>query len=149
MQPIRIAGGAAKAQAILVERLIAAANTERRTVSVIAEQQRGFDFDTPGKDSHRHREAGARSVAVLSTQHWAVMYEAAQPARPRLADLLAHLVDADLVLVLGFEDAKALPVLRIEGEAVLNDQGAQISLNDVPGWSRYLRDHAHSQPDFG
>ena len=71
------------------------------TVSTIKHAHHGFDLDQPGKDSWRHRQAGAREVMIASSQRWALMHEQVGP-EPGLADLLARLEPVDLVLVEGF-----------------------------------------------
>lgn len=61
-----------------------------------------IEVDTPGRDSWRHRQAGARHVAVASPYRWAVFHELPEKAaRPRLEEILPHLGKADLVLVEG------------------------------------------------
>ncbi|MSP03089.1 MAG: molybdopterin-guanine dinucleotide biosynthesis protein B [Acetobacteraceae bacterium] len=72
------------------------------TVSTIKHAHHGFDMDQPGKDSHRHRVAGAREVLVVSSRRWALLHEIEGP-EPGLADLLARMVPVDLVLVEGFK----------------------------------------------
>jgi molybdopterin-guanine dinucleotide biosynthesis protein B len=71
-------------------------------VSTVKHAHEGFDLDRPGKDSYRHRAAGAREVLVASPQRWALLHEVAG-APPELPALLARLAPADLVLVEGFK----------------------------------------------
>jgi molybdopterin-guanine dinucleotide biosynthesis protein B len=71
-------------------------------VSTIKHAHAGFDMDTPGKDSHRHREAGAHEVLVAGAGRWALLREVAG-AEPSLPALLARLDPVDLVLVEGFK----------------------------------------------
>ncbi len=72
------------------------------TVSTIKHAHHGFDMDRPGKDSHRHREAGAREVLVVSSRRWALLHEI-EGAEPSLEELLARMGKVDLVLVEGFK----------------------------------------------
>jgi molybdopterin-guanine dinucleotide biosynthesis protein B len=72
------------------------------TVSTVKHTHHGFDMDRPGKDSHRHREAGAHEVLVASSSRWALMHEVAGP-EPGLPALLERLEPVDLVLVEGFK----------------------------------------------
>jgi molybdopterin-guanine dinucleotide biosynthesis adapter protein len=72
------------------------------SVSTIKHAHHGFDMDQPGKDSHRHRLAGAHEVLVASSHRWALLHEAAGP-EPTLAELLERLELVDLVLVEGFK----------------------------------------------
>ncbi len=80
------------------------------SVSTIKHAHHGFDLDQPGKDSWRHRQAGAREVMISSGVRWALMHELEGP-EPGLPELLARLAPVDLVLVEGF---KANPHLKIE-----------------------------------
>src|ERR1700751_3751866 len=80
------------------------------TVSTIKHAHHEFDIDRPGKDSWRHRQAGAREVLVASSVRWALMHEV-EGEEPSLADLLLRLAPVDLVVVEGF---KANPHPKIE-----------------------------------
>ena len=81
------------------------AETTRRgfSVSTLKHAHHAFDVDQPGKDSHRHREAGATEVLVASGARWALMHELRAEAEPPLGDLLARLSPVDLVLVEGYK----------------------------------------------
>lgn len=95
----------------LLPRLISAGVS----VSTIKHAHHMFDVDQPGKDSHRHREAGAREVLVASARRFALMHEIANTpgeAEPGLDALLARLAPVDLVLVEGFK-SWAHPKLEI------------------------------------
>ena len=72
------------------------------TVSTIKHAHHGFDMDRPGKDSHRHRLAGAHEVLVASSRRWALLHEVDGP-EPELEDMLARMDPVDLVLVEGFK----------------------------------------------
>jgi len=72
-------------------------------VSTIKHAHHGFDLDRPGKDSYRHRAAGAQEVMVASGRRWALLHELGDtPERP-LTALLARMAPADLVLVEGYK----------------------------------------------
>jgi molybdopterin-guanine dinucleotide biosynthesis protein MobB len=87
----------------LVERLVREIASRGLTVSTLKHAHHDFDIDQPGKDSHRHRAAGARQVLVSSRQRWALMNELRGAPEPALADLLARLDPVDLVLVEGWK----------------------------------------------
>ncbi len=87
----------------LMERLVAEIGTRGLSVSTVKHAHHAFDVDQPGKDSHRHREAGARQVLISSRKRWALMSEARGAAEPELAELLARLDTVDLVLVEGYK----------------------------------------------
>lgn len=87
----------------LVERLVAEITGRGLTVSTIKHAHHGFDADHPGKDSYRHRAAGATQVLVASRDRWALMSELRGAEAPSLAALLARLDPVDLVLVEGYK----------------------------------------------
>lgn len=89
----------------LTERLVAAFAGDGLIVSTIKHAHHRFDVDQPGKDSHRHRSAGAQEVLVAGGQRWALMHELRGAEEPGLDHLLSHLSPCDLVLVEGFKRA--------------------------------------------
>lgn len=95
----------------LMERLIPLLVARGMRVSVIKHAHHGFDIDQPGKDSYRHRAAGATEVLVSSGVRWALMHELRDATEPSLTDLMARLSPCDIVLIEGF---KREPVPRIE-----------------------------------
>jgi len=72
-------------------------------VSTIKHAHHEFDIDRPGKDSWRHREAGAREVMVASTRRWAIMHELRGDPEPTLEELVARMSPVDLLLVEGWK----------------------------------------------
>ena len=72
-------------------------------VSTIKHAHHEFDIDRPGKDSWRHRQAGAGEVMVASSRRWAIMHELRGAAEPTLEELAAHMSPVDLLLVEGFK----------------------------------------------
>jgi len=87
----------------LMERLVAEITARGLRVSTVKHAHHAFDVDQPGKDSFRHREAGASEVLLVSGKRWALMHELRDEQEPPLGDLLAHLSDVDLVLVEGYK----------------------------------------------
>jgi len=87
----------------LVERLVAELTARGLSVSTVKHTHHGVDVDRPGKDSHRHRQAGARQVILASSARWALMTELRGAPETPLADLLAHLDAVDLVIVEGYK----------------------------------------------
>jgi molybdopterin-guanine dinucleotide biosynthesis protein B len=90
----------------LIEKLIAFLTERAYKVSVIKHTHHHFDIDKPGKDSYRHREAGASEVLMVSDQRWVLMHELRQSAEPTMEEQLSKLSPCDLVIVEGFKDAK-------------------------------------------
>src|SRR3954447_10594170 len=72
-------------------------------VSTIKHAHHEFDIDRPGKDSWRHRRAGARGVMVASSRRWALMHEMHDSPEPSLDELVARMTPVDLLLVEGFK----------------------------------------------
>lgn len=87
----------------LMERLITQMRQRGLTVSSIKHAHHGFNIDQPGKDSFRHRQAGAGEVLLASGRRWVLMHENEGEEEPALADLLARLSPVDLVLVEGYK----------------------------------------------
>ena len=87
----------------LMERLVTEITGRGVTVSTIKHAHHAFDIDHPGKDSHRHRTAGASQVLLASSRRWALMSELRGVPEPSLAELLTHLDPVDLVLIEGYK----------------------------------------------
>jgi len=76
-------------------------------IGMIKHAHHQFDIDTPGKDSYRLRKAGATQTLIASSQRWALITENPVEDTPQLADLIPHLDQKhlDLILVEGFKQA--------------------------------------------
>jgi molybdopterin-guanine dinucleotide biosynthesis protein MobB len=87
----------------LMERLVTEITSRGFSVSTIKHAHHSFDVDHAGKDSHRHRVAGAREVLLASGNRFALMHELRGDDEPTLAQLLAKLSPVDLVLIEGYK----------------------------------------------
>lgn len=106
MKVVGFAGFSGSGKTTLVERLIPALRHKGLRVSVVKHAHHRFDIDHEGKDTYRHREAGAFEVVVASDQRLALMREFEVAKRPTVHQLLAELyVGVDWVLVEGFKDS--------------------------------------------
>ena len=105
------AGWSGSGKTTLIERLIPILIGRGRRVSLIKHAHHNFDIDRPGKDSHRHREAGATEVLVSSNARWALMHELRGAPEMSLREAIARLSPCDIVLVEGF---KAAPIAKLE-----------------------------------
>ena len=76
-------------------------------VSAVVQAGEDHDLDKPGKDSYRHREAGAAEVMVSSSYRWALMHERRRGNALTLATMTEHMTDVDLLLVEGFRGGGA------------------------------------------
>lgn len=111
MNVFGIAGYSGSGKTTLLEKLIPVLTTRGLKVSVIKHAHHGFDIDRPGKDSYRHREAGASEVLLACNDRWALMHERRTEAETTLSELLGRLSPCDLVLIDGF---KQEPVPKLE-----------------------------------
>lgn len=82
------------------------------SIATIKHAHHDFDADHEGKDSYRHRKAGAQQVLVASDKRMALFTEKQVPQTPQLDDLLSRLDDVNWVLVEGFK-ATAFPKIEI------------------------------------
>lgn len=87
----------------LMERLVTEIAGRGFSVSTLKHAHHSFDVDHPGKDSYRHRHAGAHQVMLSSRARWALMTELRDEEEAPLADLLTRLDPVDLVLVEGYK----------------------------------------------
>ena len=87
----------------LMERLVTEITGRGITVSTVKHAHHTFDVDHPGKDSHRHRVAGATEVLLASRKRFALMHELRTEDEPTLEFLLSKLGPVDLVLVEGYK----------------------------------------------
>jgi len=111
MKVVGFAGYSGSGKTTLVEKLIPALKMRGLRVSVVKHAHHKFDIDHPGKDTHRHREAGAFEVVVASSKRLALIREFEQPAQLDVHQLLAELWEGvDWVLVEGFKSSNLLKV---------------------------------------
>jgi molybdopterin-guanine dinucleotide biosynthesis protein B len=98
-------------------------------VSLIKHAHHSFDVDQPGKDSYRHRHAGAMEVLVTSSRRWVLMHELHGEPEPSIEEQIQHLSPCDLLLVEGFKHA---PIPKLEvwraatGEPMLHPNDPEI-----------------------
>lgn len=141
----------------LTERLVAHMTAQGLRVSTVKHAHHDTDIDHPGRDSFRHRQAGAGQVIVASPTRWALMTELRGAPEPPLATLLAHLDPCDLVLVEGYKTA---PHPKVEAHRAATGRGLlapgnatiraiasdtpldhplpRFDLDDIPGIARFI-----------
>jgi molybdopterin-guanine dinucleotide biosynthesis protein B len=111
MKVVAFAGYSGSGKTTLVEQLIGCLRMRGLRVSVVKHAHHNFDIDKPGKDSWRHREAGAFEVLVASNQRLVLQRQFEQPAQLSVHHLLAEVYDGvDWVLVEGFKKSDLLKV---------------------------------------
>lgn len=110
MNVVGFSGYSGSGKTTLIEQLIAQLKARGQRVSVIKHAHHAFDIDHEGKDSWRHRKAGAFEVVVASNKRLAKIREYEAEADPSVHQLLAELADCDWVLVEGFRHADLLKI---------------------------------------
>ena len=130
----------------LMERLVAEFTARGFSVSTIKHAHHSFDVDQPGKDSFRHREAGAKEVLLASRNRFVLMNEFRGAEEPTLAGLLAKLSSVDLVLVEGYKRDRHPKIEAHRKEtgknliAVADDTIRAVASNDNPSLDKPVFD---------
>ena len=110
MTLLGITGWSGSGKTTLLTALIPLLIARGLTVSTVKHAHHDVDLDQPGKDSWRHRAAGAQEVLIAAGRRWALLHEN-RGEEPDLAALAARLAPVDLVLVEGY---KASPHPKLE-----------------------------------
>ena len=103
MRIFGLAGWSGSGKTTLLAAIIPELAVRGLSVSTIKHAHHDFDIDRPGKDSWRHRQAGASEVMVASARRWALMHELRGAAEPSLDELVARLSPVDVVIVEGYK----------------------------------------------
>lgn len=112
MKAVGFAGFSGAGKTTIVERVVGLLRAQGHSVSVIKHAHSSFDVDRPGKDSYRHREAGAYEVLLASPTRMAILREWQRSDEPEVPELLAEMQPVDWVLIEGFKHAK-LPKIEV------------------------------------
>jgi molybdopterin-guanine dinucleotide biosynthesis protein B len=129
MKVFGFAGWSGSGKTTLIEKLIPRFAGAGLRVSLVKHAHHTFDVDQPGKDSYRHRHAGASEVLVTSSRRWVLMHELRGAHEPAFEDQVKRLSPCDLLLVEGFKHAPIpkLEVWRAEpGEPLLHPNDPHI-----------------------
>lgn len=106
MKVVGFAGFSGSGKTTLVERLVPLLRLQGQRVSIVKHAHHQFDIDHAGKDSWRHRQAGAFEVVVASSRRLALIREFEREAELTVHQALAELwPGVDWVLVEGFKDS--------------------------------------------
>ena len=112
MRVISVVGWKNNGKTTLVVRLVEHLTRQGLRVSTVKHAHHSIDLDRPGKDTWRHREAGAEEVVLATSRRWILMHELRDEAEPPLAELLAKLAPVDIVVVEGFKGT-SLPKIEV------------------------------------
>jgi molybdopterin-guanine dinucleotide biosynthesis protein MobB len=127
MRVIGVVGWKNNGKTTLVVRLIEHLVARGYRVSTVKHAHHEADLDRPGKDSWRHREAGAAEVMLATARRWALVHELRDEPEPPLDAILARLSPADLVIVEGF---KSFPHPKVEVHRA--ERGTPLIARDDP-----------------
>jgi len=157
MKVFGFAGWSGSGKTTLIEQLIPRFVQRALRVSLIKHAHHTFDVDHPGKDSYRHRHAGAFEILVTSSRRWVLMHELRGAQEPSFEEQVKRVSPCDLLLVEGFKFA---PIPKLEvwraatGEPLLHPNDPHIvavasdakvetklpllDLNDVDGIAQFI-----------
>lgn len=145
MKRIHIVGRKNSGKTTLIVDLVHRLTTQGLVVGTIKHTHHHHELDTPGKDSFRHREAGARAVGILSPKMNAIFWpqdpdvqngehESRQDKYDRFQ---VQMQDCDIVLVEGDSSTQAtkIEVWRAENETepiLASDDSVSAMVTDDP-----------------
>lgn len=127
MKVFGVVGWKNNGKTTLVVRLVEHLSAAGWRVSTVKHAHHAVDLDQPGKDTWRHREAGAQEVVLATARRWAVIHELRHEPEPPLFELLARLSPVDIVLVEGF---KRFPHPKLEVHR--RERGTPLLARDDP-----------------
>ena len=166
---IGFVGWSGSGKTTLVVKLIPELIDRGFKVSTMKHTHHSFDIDTEGKDSHRHRQAGASEVMLTSSSRWILMNELRGTPEPDMDQLLGKMSKVDLVLIEGFK-AHSYPKIEVHRPAfgkpllcrddsgvvaVVSDQGLNgvkvpvLDLNDISGVADFIVEHCRLNVEEG
>jgi len=123
------AGWSGSGKTTLITRLIPVIAQRGLRVATLKHAHHAFDVDQPGKDSYRHRQAGASEILVTSSRRWVLMHELRGAHEPSFEEQIRRLSPCDVLFVEGFKFAPIakLEVWRAEtGEGLLHPNDPHI-----------------------
>lgn len=135
MPPVlSIVGKSESGKTTLIEKLIPELKRRGYRIGIVKHTHHGFDMDRQGKDSYRHRQAGADTVMIASPGQIAMIKDV--PGQS-LADLIPFFHDMDLLITEGFKSDKApkIEVFRAQRHrypACLEDDTLVAMVSDTP-----------------
>lgn len=111
MKIVGFAGLSGAGKTTLIERLMPALRARGLRVSVIKHAHHGLEVDRPGKDTWRHREAGAYEVLAVSPVRMVLQRSFEQERERSVHEVIPALhPGVDWVLVEGWRDSNLLKI---------------------------------------
>ena len=160
MKTFGFAGWSGSGKTTLIEKLIPLFVKRGLRVSLIKHAHHTFDVDVPGKDSYRHRHAGATEVLVTSSRRWVLMNELRGAQELSFEEQIKHFSPCDLLIVEGYKFApipklevyraetgegflhpKDPHIVAIATDTKLDTQLPQLDLNDYQGIAAFIVTH--------
>ena len=128
-QIICIVGRSQSGKTTLIEKLIPVLKNRGHRIGTIKHSHHIFDFDKSGKDSWRHKDAGAETVIIASPGKIAMVKNDHQGT---LESLQHYFNDLDLLITEGYKDAHRpkIEVVRAarHGDVLLKDDGYLVAV---------------------
>lgn len=116
MKVMGIVGWSGSGKTSLLVQVLPILKARGLKVSTMKHAHHRFDVDTRGKDSFRHREAGASEVLVVTSSRWVLMHESREEPEPSIEALIERMTPVDLLLIEGFK-THPHPKLEIHRES--------------------------------
>jgi molybdopterin-guanine dinucleotide biosynthesis protein B len=131
---LSIVGKSESGKTTLIEKLIPELKRRGYRVGIVKHAHHGFEMDRKGKDSHRHRQAGADTVMIASPGQIAMVKDVPNEC---LDDLVPFFSDMDILISEGFKRDRApkIEVYRKERHdqpACLKDATLLAMVSDTP-----------------
>ena len=128
MKVMGIVGWSGSGKTSLLVEILPILGSKGLTVSTMKHAHHRFDVDSSGKDSFRHREAGAAEVLVVTSARWVLMHESRTEPEPAIEALIERMTPVDLLLIEGFK-THPHPKLEIHRRS----EGKPLLCHDDPG----------------
>lgn len=118
-----IAGLSGSGKTTLIERLIPELIERGLKVGTVKHNPHEFEMDKPGKDSRRHKKAGASATIISSPDKIGMVMDVDHDLKPE--ELVPFLSDMDIILAEGYKRSNndKIEVIRsgAEGNLLLKD----------------------------
>ena len=123
----------------LIEKLIKWLKNDGYKIATIKNIPKKFSIDTEGKDTWKHRQAGASVVVASSPDETAFIFKRGMELK-EIADILNEIVHPDLILVEGHKRERIPKIsvgdIELEGAIKYED-----NIDEIQSWIQdFIRD---------